>query len=728
MHRLFHTLGLGLLISMVGGLLYALPGGMAWEENTGLSTLFKLRGQRAAPNDVLIVAVDNNTGRQLGLNHETPDLPRTTYARLIEQLTAAGAVVIAFDIFFKKARDPDQDNRLAAAIRRAGNVILFGYIEQEALPTDSVGASRPAKGEIQIERLRPPISILADSAADVAPFVLPKIPVRISRFWTFHGANELPALPSAALKLYTADSISELDRLLTTLDSDDNRLAITKRLEAAATPAGTNSVHALLRQNPDLTQDLLNALVSGNETTRQSESLRRLHALLTLYLTPDYPYLNFYGPPQTITTIPLADIIRGDRDALATVQGKAVFIGYAGRYQPRQKDGFYTVFSQPSGLDLSGVEIGATAFANLLNMETLEPLEPGKSFAVILLYGLVITLIFRLLPVYLSIGTGLLAAAIYFLLVYHMFADANIWLPWTVPLFVQTPLTLFAALFWNYREARDSRRKLRETFGHYLPGKVIDQLTHDSNEARAHGTPAFGVCLATDAEQYTNLAETMDASALQNFLNRYYELLFAPVRARGGMISDVVGDAMLAIWSAPSPDASLRKKACEAALEITGLISRADQAAKLPTRIGLHAGQLVLSHIGAIDHYEYRAVGDIVNTASRIEGLNKQLKTSILASQEVIEGLEGLETRALGAFHLKGKQHPVNMYEVMCITEAASTDVTRLQTMFAAALATCQQQSWPAAIEKFEAILELYPDDGPSQYYLARCRNHQCSD
>ncbi len=499
-------------------------------------------------------------------------------------------------------------------------------------------------------------------------------------------------------------------------------------LEAIAAPAASSSIHPLLKRNPDLDQALLKVLAPLRKNYRESESLRRLEALLTMYLTPEYPYLNFYGPPRSIATIPFTDILNGDPVALAKVSGKAVFVGYAGRYQPKQKDGFYTVFSQPSGLDLSGVEIGATAFANLLNTETLAPLEPRWIFIIIMLYGTVIALIFRLLPTYVSIGTGLLVATIYFLFVYRMFADANIWLPWTVPLLVQTPLILFAALVWNYREARQSRRQLRETFGHYLPGNVIDQLTHDRKEAIAQGTPAFGVCLATDAEQYTSLAEKMDATALHNFLNRYYELLFAPVRSRGGMISDVVGDAMLAIWSAPKPDASLRKKACEAALEITRQIGRADQTAKLPTRIGLHAGQIVLSHIGAIDHYEYRAVGDIVNTASRIEGLNKQLKTSILASGETIDGLEGLVTRELGSFHLKGKQQPVNMYEVMCTAATVTADITKLQILFADALATFRQQSWQAAIEKFQAVLDAYPDDGPSQYYLASCRNHQDSD
>lgn len=726
MRRFLATIGPGLAISLVVGLIYMFPGAMAWEEDTGLSVLFTLRGQRAAPDEVLIVALDDTTGRQLGLERETQDLPRRIYARLIDQLASAGAAVIAVDIFFRDARDTAQDAQLAAAIRDAGNVLLFGYLDQQSMPGGNIGAAPVDNGAIHIERFQPPITLFAEQAAAVAPFVLPKTPVRVSRFWTFHGANELAALPSAALIHYASGSVPELARLLTSLDSGGHKLATsTELLETISAPTALSSIHLLLKRDPGLAQALLKALAPLRNNDRESGSDRRLEALLTLYLSPDFPYLNFYGPPQSIATLPFADILNGDPVARAKVRGKAVFVGYAGRYQPKQKDGFYTVFSQPDGLDLSGVEIGATAFANLLNMETLAPLEPPWIFIIIVLYGTLITLVFRLLPTTAGIGTGLLIATIYFLFVYRMFADATIWLPWTVPLLVQTPLVLFTALVWNYREARQSRRQLRETFGHYLPGTVIDQLTDDRKKTLALGTPAFGVCLATDAEHYTSLAETMDGSALHNFLNRYYELLFAPVRARGGMISDVVGDAMLAIWSAPKPDAALRKSACEAALEITGQLDRAEQSARLPTRIGLHAGHIVLSHIGAIDHYEYRAVGDIVNTASRIEGLNKLLKTSILASGETIDGLEGLVTRELGSFHLKGKQQPVNLYEVICSTETVTAEIIRLQTLFAAALASFRQQSWPAAIEQFQAVLDVYPDDGPSQYYLASCRNHQ---
>ena len=86
----------------------------------------------------------------------------------------------------------------------------------------------------------------------------------------------------------------------------------------------------------------------------------------------------------------------------------------------------------------------------------------------------------------------------------------------------------------------------------------------------------------------------------------------------------------------------------------------------MPTRIGLHSGRMVLGHVGAMDHYEYRAVGDIVNTAARIEGLNKRFRTRILASDDVLVGLDDFLTRRLGTFVLAGKSKPLVIHELIC--------------------------------------------------------------
>ncbi len=701
------SLGLGLMIGLLGALLGLLPLTAAWEEGVGLGTLFKWRGQLPAPKEVAIVSINGDTAAQLGLGEEIPQWPRSLHAELIDRLRQADVAVIAIDIFFKKPGDPEQDAVLAAAIERAGNVLLVGYLDKERITS--------AGQILQVERLIPPANPLADAAAGIAPFVLPKVPVRVSRFWSFNSENTVPSLPAMAIyQLADADGHHMETLMRGTSESDP----------AAYEQRDPISLIQRLRSNRALREKLLAILPTADHTSVEK---RRLQALLALADSEAHPYLNFYGPPSTITTIPYQRLLKGDTELLNSLSGKAVFIGYAGDYQPKQRDGFYTVFTQKSGLDLSGVEIAATAFANLLYDETITPLSPSGLAILLLLYGLAVTLLLRFLPGSSGVAATLLLALVYLGLTYGLFTQHQIWLPWFIPLGLQTPLAMILVLTWHYRQMRHSREQLRELFGYYLPGEVIDRLAEDKEHTMERSDRAFGVCLASDARQYTSLAERMEPEALQAFLNRYYEILFAPVRAREGVVSDVIGDAMLAIWPAARPDPELRQKACEAALEIKRALQSSDLKPQLPTGIGLHAGELVMSHVGAIDHFEYRAVGDMVNTASRIEALNKEFGTCILASGDMLRGLRGILTRELGAFQVAGRRQPIILHEVAALEAEATPELRELHRAFAEALAEWKTGDRKQALIHLEALRQRYPDDGPTAYYIQQYHERRSS-
>jgi adenylate cyclase len=696
-----HSLRLGLLIGLLGGMLSLLPFGADWEEGIGLGLLFKLRGQRPAPEEVTIVSINGQTGAQLGLGEEIPEWPRSLHADLIDRLHAAGAAVIAFDIFFKKARNAQQDKQLAEAIERAGNVLLVAYLQRQQLASG---------GQIlQVDELHPPIDSLRQAAVGIAPFVLPKVPIRVSRFWTFNGENALPSLPAASLQLLADPDGQLISQLL---------IASDQRQAASELGTSRQAINRRLREDDQLRNSLHKALETNRLPQISRQQKRQLLALLQLYAGEAYPYLNFYGPPASITTIPYQDLLNTEDADLQQLKDKVIFVGYAGDFQPKQRDGFYTVFSQDNGLDLSGVEIAATAFANLLHGESLKPLGPLSLLALLMGYGLAITLLLGRLPGSTGIFTALGVSILYLAFVQAMFNHYQIWLAWFIPLLLQTPLALILTQTRHYRQMRLSREQLRELFGYYLPGDVIDRLAQDKERTMGQSDAAFGVCLASDAQQYTKLAEQMEPQALQVFLNHYYEILFAPVRSRGGVVSDVVGDAMLAIWPATRPDATLRQNACEAALDILAAQQVSTLKPQLLTRIGLHAGELVLSHVGAIDHFEYRAVGDMVNTASRIENLNKLLGTSILASQDMVSGLRGILCRELGDFLVAGRQQPISLYEIAAFEEQATPQLRSLHTAFAYALSEWRNGDRSKACSQFDSILKTHPDDGPSAYYV----------
>jgi hypothetical protein len=140
----------------------------------------------------------------------------------------------------------------------------------------------------------------------------------------------------------------------------------------------------------------------------------------------------------------------------------------------------------------------------------------------------------------------------------------------------------------------------------------------------------LAACLMTDAERYTSLTETMEPSAVVEVINRYFGALFGPVLANGGTVSDVKGDGLLAVWNHESAGAQFKARVCRACVEIVAEVDRLNKewpAHRLPTRLGVDFGPVALARVGAHARYEYRAVGDPVNTASRLQELNKLFKT-----------------------------------------------------------------------------------------------------
>ena len=727
MTRSVRAISLGLSIAAVGVVIYVLFDGAHLEEDLGLTLLFKQRGSVPAPAEVAIVTIDKVSADGLGLPNDPEKWPRSLHAELIDKLVNAGAAVIVFDIYFKEQRSPAEDGVLAKAMRRAGNVILFSYIKRETLPISNDASGSAV--EATIDRVMPPTPGLAEAALALAPFTLPKVPVRVSRFWTFRpSTGELPTMPAVTLQLHALDVYPDLLALISELRPGE-ALPLPRSTDEALAEAGlvglVASLRAFFNERPALAQSLLDKLQREPTQNGGAGRRERFVALLKLYQGDNARYLNFYGPPRSITTVPYIDVLTGDAPSQVDFQGKVVFIGFSERLQPEQKDGFYTVFSQTSGLDLSGVEIAATAFANLFEGKTIVPLNPVPLLLLIMVFGISIAAVCRLLPTSTAIVASVVFAGTYLGVCFYFFRRTGAWLPVVIPVFLQTPLALFVSVFLRYAETNRERKRIRQAFGYYLPNKVVDQLAHSAGGMQANTQLLYGICLATDAEQYTRLAESMDPQTLAELMNKYYGVLFEPVRARAGIISDVVGDAMLAIWSATRDEPGLRSRACEAALEITEAAKQFNRSLggpSLPTRIGLHAGQIMVGNIGAMDHYEYRAVGDIVNTASRIQGLNKQLGTRILASQVTLAGLDGFVKRELGSFKLAGKQQVLALYELLCCRENETGGLDESRSAFAEGLAAFRAGAWEAAAEEFLKAIEKCASDGPANFYLRLCR------
>jgi len=704
---------LGLVVAAVGTVATLLPPVQELEEAIGLGWLFTARGPIEPPADVAVVALSSETAEALGVSRDVDEWPRTLHAELIDRLQNAGASVIAFDIIFEARRDddPEGDIRLAEAIAGAGNVVLAERVTEIE--------HRGLIGERRIL----PIEAFRDGALATAPFILPLYPARVGQAWTFGRADGTPSLPAVTLHAY---ALPQHGRLLTLLI--ESRPALVSELGEIGLDAvardGLQEVMRRLRSlflaDPSLGMDLERRLADWPE----SRENRALRALVALYAGGNGRYLRFYGPAGTIDTIPYHDVLDADPETLRRrLADRAVFVGYSEKRRSEQQDFFDSVFSERSGQRLSGVEIGATAFANLLHREPVRPLPWLEGWVLIGLWGALVAAVSLSLRGFAAAGAAGAAAAVFAAAALYAFEAHGIWAPLVIPLGLQLPIALVAGLSWNHVVLRRQRERIRSALEYYVPAEVVDRLAAKASP-RASRDVFYGTCLVTDAEQYTTLSESVSPAELGELMDAYFDVLVEVVHRHGGVVSDIGGDSMIAVWPTTRSADAARAAASRAALDVLAGVDEFNDARAfevLPTRIGIDSGQLLLGNVGASGRGEYRAVGDIVNTAARLQGLNRLLGTKVLLSAFAVPETSGLDYRPLGEFLLVGKRTPISVLELRSSGEGAKTTF-ELDEAFADALALFRRGEWRAAESAFLRIVERFPADGPARFYAAECK------
>ena len=236
------------------------------------------------------------------------------------------------------------------------------------------------------------------------------------------------------------------------------------------------------------------------------------------------------------------------------------------------------------------------------------------------------------------------------------------------------------------------------------------------------GRTLEAVCLYSDIEGYTRLSESLTPSQTRDALNQYYQRFLPVVHQHGGFVADTVGDSILCMWPANEGAAQACLHACEAALELDRLFNPAPGQPRLegtqPTRFGLHLGPVFLGAVGARRHREIRAVGDLVNTTSRIQGANKPLGTRIIASRAVTELCSRYAGRALGRFQMAGKSQPLDLVQVGVTAAPSPADGA-----YARGLAAFQRGEAQAAIDAYTEALALEQGgSSPTAFMLAQAR------
>ena len=734
MSRLFKAALFGLLLGLAGLAASFSHFAHDIEEDVGLGLLFQLRGVRKAPSDVVVISIDRESSERLDVSDNPDRWPRSLHARLVENLDREGAKVIIFDVYFIEPRSPNEDDSFAAAIRKARNVVLA-----QPLKASEVAGSDPDgsyMGQHRIVKIVKPIAPLSQAAVATAPFVLPRLPVKVNQYWTFHAAaGDSPTFPVVAFQLYALEAYDEFIRILEKV-SPNQAGKLSHDADTAIQSKGAmrliRDIREIFESDPLIDKKIVAELERSNHAPRDENKIRLVKSLAKMYGGADRQYLNYYGPPRTFTTMPFYQALRLGEESASEhkidLKGRAVFVGLSEILLTERRDSFYTAFSKTNGVFISGVEIAATAFANLLQDTSVKPIGTHYYIFIIFAWGLLVGVICRMAAPVLA-AMGILGLVIfYFAGVQYQFNAYGTWYPVVIPLFLQAPLGFFGAVLWDYFETNKERQNLRKVLGYYVPNEVVDELAKNIVDLKRGDQTVYGACLLTDAAGFTTLSETMGVRELNVLIEKYHRVIFEPVKQNGGRVIDLAGDSVLAIWKAAGPDAELRKQACYAALGVAKAVRQFNQSfetVKLPTRVAIHVGQIFLGNVGTQEDYRYGAQGDTINTASRMDGLNKYLGTEILVSEEVIQNLDGFLTREVGKFRLKGKAQPIVVHELLCPVEERNEKQTRARAIFAEALQAFRRQSWDEAKARFHQHMKKSGEFGLSNYYLKLCDQYE---
>ncbi len=281
------------------------------------------------------------------------------------------------------------------------------------------------------------------------------------------------------------------------------------------------------------------------------------------------------------------------------------------------------------------------------------------------------------------------------------------------------------------------KERIRHTFGQYVDPRIVSGLL-DDRLASAGGEKKRMTVFFSDIAGFTGLGEQLAPEGVVRFLNRYFSVMSEPIQEHHGIVDKFIGDAIMAYWGPPfTGEEDHAALACYAALDQIARLEKFQ--AMLPDvlglrrglpqigiRIGISTGDLTIGNIGSESIKGFTVIGDTVNLASRLEGVNKTYGTRILISEETrLLAADAIEVRAIDSIRVMGKSESVQIYELLGRGGQLDATTLELRDHFDKALENYRAGSLETAEQLFQRCLTLRADDGPSRVMLERIRQER---
>jgi len=645
------------------------------ESRLGDMRLRSLTWRPAAGDEaILVVDIDRRSIDKLGRFHSWS---RRRLAELVDRLREGGARAVVLDLLLDSGPDPAADSLLLDALRRSG-IAVAGLSFSVADSSTFLYAMREAPAE------------LAGGAVSYtgAPGLL----------WPQERLEAgLPGLGSAARWGFVnarpdEDGVIRRAPLL----ADFGGRAWPSLALAAAAPAlgwaglsAEGDAHRLVLRRTD-----------GPE--RRELPLDGDGNLL----------LRFRGPWQSFRTVSFYDAVSG-RLPEGFLRDRVVLVGSS-------LAGLADLKPIPLQAAFPGVEIQATALSNLLAGDPLRSAGRGGLALMLLLACLPPALAFAQRRTWLALlllaGTG----ALLWLASLAALGAAGLVLPVVLPA-AMGGVAGGAALVQRLLGEERERRWLAGAFSRYVSEELLDELLRHPELLRLGGERRTLSLLFCDIRGFTRISEQVPAHELGGLLNRYLTEMSRVVLEQGGTLDKYIGDAIVAMFGAPvgQPDHARRALAAARGMQerLAGLRPHfaGTAFAGLEVGIGVHCGPVLVGNFGSELRFDYTAIGDAMNLASRLEGLTKSYRCRILASREILEAAgAGFAARLVDRVRVLGKQQPVELHELLAAEDTPPAS-------FEAARRCYESGDFAAAAGLFRAHLDARPEDGPAAVLLARC-------
>lgn len=429
--------------------------------------------------------------------------------------------------------------------------------------------------------------------------------------------------------------------------------------------------------------------------------------------------INFYGEPGDYEYISFSDVHNNKIDP-SYFKDKMVLIGATAA--DLHDDAIVPISDQA----MPGVEINANLVQSIITRDFIYYQDDISAIGLIFIFAFLAgVLLYRFRIHIATIILAIISIAYIFLSIYAF--DSGTILNVLYPL-VSVLLVYLALVVIYYLTEEKGRKWITSVFGKYVSPVVIDTLIKNPDEINLGGEKRNITILFSDIRGFTPISEKLAPEELVHLLNEYLTEMTTIIIKDQGLVDKYMGDAIMAFWGAPLEQPNHAEMACSSSLEMIEKLRELQKKWKsegIPSfdiGIGLNSGDAIVGNMGSSKRFDYTAIGDNVNLASRLEGLNKIYGTSILITEKTHNIIKDkFETRKLDVVKVKGKKKPSYIYELVSKKAALSSKQKDFIKLYETGLDLYFKKKWKEAIESFKSALKQ-KDDKAAHLFINRCQ------